>query len=142
MARGGEQPEHGHDEGIAVDATLEDDIAQVVAAIDTFLLHQGVAQQQALRAALDHLNAQIDRSDAYHSSALAPSTYHGMTSMYQVFGETSRNPVVDQVPAPTLQAQVELVRAAKEVVRTPTPGALERIRVARQVLRDTEKSGS
>ena len=73
-------------------------------------------------------------SDAYHSTLTAQTTSYGMTSMYWVFGETSRHPVVDQVLGPTLQAQVTLVKAAKDLVRTPTPAVLEALRTARAAL--------
>jgi hypothetical protein len=132
--RDDEPSESDGDQVMEVDATLEDDIAQVVAAVDAFLRQPDAAQQQALLATLEHLDAQIARSDEYHSTLSARTTSYNMTSMYQVFGETSRNPVVDQVLGPTLHAQVDLVKAAKNVVRTPTPAALELLRTARTAL--------
>ncbi len=117
-----------------VDATLEDDLAQIIAAVDAFLEQQAAPQQEALLSTLEHLDAQIARSDAYHSSLSAQTTSYNMTSMYQVFGETSRHPVVDQVLGTTLRAQVDLVKAAKNVIRTPTPAALEALRAARAAL--------
>ena len=60
----------------------------------------------------------------------------GYASKGEVLGETSIDSVVDEVPSVELAAQFELVKAAKEEVRGPTPATFAALQSARTALAD------
>ena len=74
--------------------------------------------------ALEKLEDQTDRSDAYKESVIGSGAL-GYASKGEVFGETSIDSVVDDVSSAELNAQLELVKAAKIEVRQPTPDTFE-----------------
>jgi hypothetical protein len=117
------------DKKVAVDATLEIDIAHVEAAIDAYVSNPTESARQALKATLERLDTTIDRSDEFHRRRAA-TNYHYTASLFSVLGETSATPLVDEVPGPELRAQIDLVKAAKECVREATPMTLADLEAA------------
>ncbi len=116
-----------------VDAELEDELAAVEHAVDGYLKRASADAGQELADALAHLDAQIDRSDQYHSSSQRVTPYVNL-NVYSVFGETSANPIVDEVLKDELRLQVDLVKAAKDVIRDPKPHRLTALATAHQSL--------
>jgi hypothetical protein len=126
----------GGDGQIPVDATLEGDIAQVEQSVADHLRHPTDDSRQALVAALDELDAQTDQSDAYERSVIASGAL-GYASKGEVLGETSIDSVVDEVPSAELTAQFDLVKAAKDEVRGPTPATFAALQAASTALTAT-----
>ena len=58
----------------------------------------------------------------------------GYASKGEVLGETSIDSVVDEVPSAELTAQLDLVKAAKEEVRGPTPATFAALQSASAAL--------
>jgi hypothetical protein len=108
------------EEDVAVDATLEGDIVQIEWSIAEYLERPTDASRQSLFVVLKRLDDQTDRGDAYDDSVIGSGAL-GYASKGEVLGETSIDPVVDEVPAAELKAQVALVKAAKNEVRGPSP---------------------
>jgi hypothetical protein len=118
---------------ISVEATLEGDIDQVERSVADYLGDPTDESRQLLLAALQELDAQADQSDAYGEAVIGSGAL-GCASKGEVLGETSIDSVVDEVPSAELTAQLDLVRAAKEEVRGPTPGTFAGLRAARAAL--------
>ncbi len=112
-----------------VEVHLEWDIEAVEQAVAKFLEVGGDASRQALLEALETLDSQIDRSDTYEDS-IVDSPVFGIASKGSVLGETSSHPLSEEVPDRVVRAQVDLVRAAKDVIRDPSPATLEALRTA------------
>ncbi|MGD0882721.1 MAG: hypothetical protein ABSB09_14240 [Acidimicrobiales bacterium] len=112
-----------------VEIHLELDIDDVEKAVIAFLHGPSDGSRQALLAELDKLDAQIDLGDAYAGS-IADSVIFGHAPKGSVLGETSSHPTGESVPGAVLQAQVILVRAAKNVIRGSDAGALADLRTA------------
>lgn len=123
----GREPQGG-DLVVQVDHGLRDCIAAVESAVVTYLVRITDASRDALVHALEDLDAETAAGDAFRSRTNAIVSLTGMAglglSSLRVIGQTSRFPVVLQVPVPVFQAQVALVRAAKEEVRAGTPQTL------------------
>ncbi len=130
-ASGGEPP-------IAVEATLEDDIAHVEQSVAEYLTNPTDATRQSLVAALEKLEEQTDQSDAFERSVIGSAAL-GYASKGEVLGETSIDSVVDEIPASELNAQFALVKAAKEEVRGPTPDTFSSLQFATAALAETRK---
>ncbi len=135
MFRHRKQPS-GHEASIPVDATLEGDIAQVEKSVADYLQSPTDATRQSLVRALGALDSQTDQSEGYGSSVIGSAAL-GYASKGAVFGETGLDSVVDDVPGAELNAQLALVRAAKDEVRGPTPDTLTALPVAVQSLAGT-----
>jgi hypothetical protein len=125
----------GGDEHISVDATLEGDIARVEQSVAHYLGEPTDETRQLLLAALEGLDAQTEQSDAYGESVIGSGAL-GYASKGEVLGETSIDSLVDEVPRAELAAQFELVKAAKEEVRGPTPATFAALQSASAVLAD------
>ena len=123
----------GGDSRIAVDATLEDDIAQVERSVADYLKDPTDDSRRLVLAALERLDARTDQSDAYGGSVIGSGAL-GYASKGEVLGETGIDSVVDEVPTAELTAQLDLVRAAKEEVRGPTADNLASLRSASRAL--------
>ncbi len=108
------------EERIRVDAALEGDVARVEQSVAEYLQGPTAAARQMLFAALEALEDQTDRSDAYEGSVIGSGAL-GYASKGEVLGETNTDSVVDEVSTDELHAQVALVNAAKNEVRGPTP---------------------
>ena len=126
----------GHEQRLLVDATLESVIAQVEQAVATYLSDTTDGTRQSLVAALGSLDAQTEQSDAYENSVIGSAAL-GYASKGEVVGETSIDSVVDEVPSSELNAQLALVRAAKDEVRGPTPDTFASLRSASGALAAT-----
>ncbi len=129
------------DENIPVDATLEGDIEQVEASIAKYLTTPTDMTRQALLEVLGRLDDQTDRGDAYESSVIGSAAW-GYASKGEVLGETSIDPVVDEVAGAELRAQVELVKAAKNEVRRPSPDAFSVLQSAFADLASARSKGA
>jgi hypothetical protein len=129
------------DEKIPVDATLEGDIEQVEASIAEYLDTPTDITRQALLEALERLDDQTDRGDAYESSVIGSAAW-GYASKGEVLGETSIDPVVDEVAGAELEAQVGLVKAAKNEVRRPSPEAFSILQSALAALAAARSNGA
>jgi hypothetical protein len=118
-----------------VDFHLELDLADVEATVSSFLQNPTDGPRKALLAELDKLDAQIDLGDTYAAS-IVDSGVLGQSPKGDVLGQTSSNSLVEPVPGELLQAQVGLVRAAKDVVRGRglDAGALTDLRAASDAL--------
>lgn len=116
-------------EEIPVDSTLEGDIAQVEQSIADYLRNPTDALRQSLLTTLEQLDSQTDRSDSYENSIIGSAAW-GYASKGAVVGETSRYPIVDELQSTELKAQIDLVKAAKNEVRGPTPEAFAELQSA------------
>ena len=125
----------GGDEHISVDAALEGDIALVEQSVEHHLGDPTDESRQQLLAALQGLDAQTQQSDAYGASVIGSGAL-GYASKGEVLGETGIDSVVDEVPSTELAAQFELVKAAKEEIRDPTPATFAALRSASTALAD------
>ena len=137
-----QQPGAG-EERVPVDAALEGDVALVEQSVAEYLHDPSDASRGSLLAALETLDDQTDRSDAYKESVIGSGAL-GYASKGEVFGETGMDSVVDDVSSSELNAQVALVHTAKEEVRGPTPGtfaALQSAHAALVAIRDHESGG-
>ena len=121
------------DEEVAVDATLESDLASVEQWIDVYLKDPSVDMRKKLLDVLERLDDQIDRSDSYENSPIGSAAF-GYSSKGSVIGETSSASAAEDVPESVLRAQAILIKAAKREVTTPTPETLADLRAASQAL--------
>ena len=118
-------------EEIAVDATLESDLASVEQWIDVYLKDPSVDSRKKLLGVLERLDDQIDLSDAYENSAIGSAAF-GYSSKGSVIGETSSASAAEDIPESVLRAQTILIKAAKREVTAPTPETLADLRAASQ----------
>jgi hypothetical protein len=135
------KPSEGGHEQTLVDAVLEADIAQIEQSIARYLQDPTDARRQSLLAVLEKLDDQASRSDAYEDSIVGSAAW-GYASKGEVLGETSMAPVVDEVPDAELEAQVALVRAAKNEVRRPTSDTFAALRIASAELGTIRNQGT
>ncbi len=99
---------------LAVDATLERSLATVEEAIRSFLDDPIDGRRKGL-VALEELDLQTHASVAFGENVIGSGAV-GNSTKFSVIGETSANPIAEAVPATDFQAQIALVRAAKEAV--------------------------
>lgn len=123
---------------ISVDVALEGDIAQVEQSVADYLRNPTDGSRQLLLAGLERLDAQTDQSDAFGQSVIGSGAL-GYASKGEVLGETGLDPVVDDVPSAELAAQLDLVKAAKNEVRGPTPDTFAGLQSAHRALGDVRK---
>lgn len=126
----------GRETHVSVDATLEGDVAKVEQSVDDYLHDPTDDSRRSLLAALEALDAQTAQSDAYGASIIGSGAL-GYAWKGDVVGETSLDPLVDEVPSAELAAQFELVKAAKAEVRGPTPATFAALQGAVTVLAGT-----
>jgi hypothetical protein len=120
---------------VTVDATLEADLGVAEGAIEAYLEDRSVTRRDALLAALQLLDQQIELSDDYEGR-IAGSAAFGYASKGSVIGETSSASAAEEVPEAELVAQTVLITAAKREVAAPTPETLVDLRAASQALAD------
>ena len=118
---------------VAVDADLERDIGAVETAVEACLADPSNAAKGGLLAALERLDRQIDRSDAYDGS-IAGSGIFGYSTKFSVIGETGNNSMAEEVPSTVLRSQVALVKAAKDWVRGPKADTMAALRTSMTAL--------
>jgi hypothetical protein len=128
---GRRQQQGDENEEIAVDATLESDLASVEQWIDVYLKDPSVDSRKTLLGVLERLDNQIDLSDAYENSAIGSAAF-GYSSKGSVIGETSSASAAEDIPESVLRAQTILIKAAKREVTAPTPETLADLRAASQ----------
>jgi hypothetical protein len=136
------QPDGGA-ERVQVDATLESDVTRVEQSVAAYLNDPTDSARRSLLAALEALDEQTDQSDAYEGSVIGSGAV-GYASKGAVVGETSIDSVVDEISDAELQAQIALVRTAKNEVRQPTTesfAALQATQAALAATRDPGPSG-
>ena len=121
------------DREVTVDATLEADLSVAEDAIAAYLEDPSATRRDALLAALQLLDQQIELSDDYESR-IAGSAAFGYASKGSVIGETSSASAAEEVPEAELVAQTVLIKAAKREVTGPTPETLVDLRAAGQAL--------
>jgi hypothetical protein len=129
------------EEDIPVDATLEGDIGGVEQAVARYLADHADASRAALLAALERLDDRTDQSDQYQNSVIGSAAI-GFAAKGEVLGETSLDPLVDQVPSDELKAQIALVRAAKDEIRGPSPATFASLQAASAALGSTRARGT
>lgn len=122
-----------------VEIQLERDLSEVQGAVSAFLQNPTDGSRQAMLAGLDKLDAQIDLGDTYAAS-IVDSGIFGQAPKGSVLGETTSHSISESVPGAVLQAQVALVRAAKNVVRVRgvDAGALTELRAASDSLKSLQ----
>jgi hypothetical protein len=125
------------DRSVPVDATLQRELRAVERDVDAYLQHQTSEHLHALEEALARLDAQTADSDAWIAGVTNTASW-GVDPKGTVIGETGNFPVAEDVPGAEFNAQIELVKAAKQVVQNATPqtlGALQEARAALDALR-------
>jgi hypothetical protein len=126
--RAKEQPDHEQDVGVDVDLTLERDVSTVVQAVESYLQKPNESLRKDLLTALETLDEQLAQGDAYHPQ------WRLATLGSSVVGATSASSMGEELPATEFQAQVALVKAAKNAVTRLTPDTLADLRAARKTL--------
>ena len=130
----------GGEERVQVDAALESDVTRVEQSVAEYLTDPTDASRRSLLTALQTLDEQTDRSDAYEGSVIGSGAV-GYASKGEVIGETSIDPVVDEIPSQELHAQIALVQAAKNEVRGPTTETFAALQSAHTALGATRDQG-
>jgi len=116
---------------VPVDVILERLIGEVEQAVDAYLQNPTKAPRRELLVALEKLDDQIGLADAYQDRT-SVYTRLGSAGNLPVLGETSNNPIAQEVGSLDLQAQMALVKAAKTEVTVPSATTLEALRTARK----------
>lgn len=124
--RGKLQPDR--EEEIEVDVDLEQDISLVGQAVESYLLNPNESLRKDLLAALEELDDQLAEGDEYHARVRI-----GRLGSSAV-GATSDSSMSEGVPSAEFQAQVALVKAAKNAVTRLTPDTLADLRAASDAL--------
>jgi len=123
---------------VEVDEGLEARLVDVESAVVTYLVRITIASRDNLDSILQALDAGTSASDAFRTHLNAVATLTGMaglgTSSLDVIGQSSKFPVVSQVPLPVFQAQVALVRAAKSEIRDSSPETFTALESANEQL--------
>ncbi len=126
------------DRKVEVDEGLESRLVDVESAVVTYLVRITNVSRDNLASMLQALDTDTSASDAFRTHLNAVATLTGMaglgTSSLDVIGQTSKFPVVNQVPLPVFQAQVALVRAAKSEIRDSSPETLNDLESANEQL--------
>ena len=81
---------------------LELDLGTVEQSIEAYLQDPSVALRRELLAVLEHLDEQIDQSDAYESSGIGSAAF-GYSAKGAVVGETSSASAAEDVPESVLR---------------------------------------
>jgi hypothetical protein len=131
-AKGQPDPE----QDIEVDVTLEQDISLVEQAVESYLQNPNESLRKELLAALEELDDQIAQGDDYHGRLEYPFAAPVST----VVGATNPSSVGEQMPSDEFQAQVALVKAAKNAVTRLTPDTLADLQVASEALAEWRSS--
>jgi hypothetical protein len=122
-----DRPEGGQE--LAVDAHLEQDVGAVEQAIGAYLQDPADGPRRQLLGVLEQLDDQVAQGDAYDASGARFPVFGG-APRGTALGETGPYPIVEEVPGAEFEAQVALVKAAKNEVTAPSPGTLGALRSA------------
>ena len=117
------------DQEVDVEVHLERDINKVHQATDAYLDNPSQVLRQELLAALEALDQQTAAADAYEASFVGSAVF-GYSPKGSVIGETSRNPIAEELPGSVFRAQIDLVKAAKAAVTEPGPTTFGTLRSA------------
>ncbi len=126
------------DQVMAVDVQLEDHIRTIEGLVGGYLRNsQDEATRQALLAELEKFDDQTARADAY-------SNFRAVLVRYQVprsplIGATSDTSIGEEVPGAEFQAQVALVKAARNAIRDTTAEAQSALRRANDELAEVRR---
>jgi hypothetical protein len=135
-----DEGDEAHDE-LTVDAAFEDDLRDVEASVVAYLERPDDDRRATLVASLERLDDQIARSESFDSNSSVGFAF-GSAPRIAIIGESTGNPVVEPILPAEFQAQVALVRAAKDEVQEPSPRALAALRVASAELSELRSQGS
>jgi hypothetical protein len=129
--------DHGRPDGdqpIAVDEGLEQAIDAVEAAVDAYLDTASSDRHDALVAALAHLDELVALGDGYTNRVAATRWGYGVSPGASVLGARGSSPIAEDLPTRVLQAQVALVRCAKDAVTDGGAAASSALRNAAEEL--------
>ena len=118
---------------VPVDATLAQYLQKLESEVDAYLQHKTSEHRQALEEALARLDAQTADSDAWIAGVTNTASW-GVDAKGTVFGETGDFPIAEDVPSAQLNAQIDLAKAAKQVVQNDTPQTVRALTRARAAL--------
>jgi hypothetical protein len=121
------------DRVVPVDAALAESLRGVESEVDAYLQHQTSEHLRALEEALARLDTQTADSDAWIAGVTNTASW-GIDPKGTVIGETGSLPIAEDVPGAELNAQIELVKAAKQVVQDDTPHTVRALDQARAAL--------
>jgi hypothetical protein len=116
-----DRPDDGHRDGgrtgddnpVPVDRTLEEAIQDVEVAVDAHLSAPSTGHRNDLVAALGRLDQLTSLGDIYQSRIMS-SGLMGTALPSTVLGARSDAPMAEDIPRSEMQAQIALVRAAKD----------------------------
>jgi len=129
-----DRPRPGDDAPIAVDLGLEQAIGDVEVAVDAYLDAASVDRRDALMAALDGLDALVNLGDDYTDRSPARGSVYGTIGLSSVLGARGPASFAEDVPRRVLQAQITLVRRAKEELQAGGPAPSTALREAVRAL--------
>lgn len=115
---------------VDIDVALEQDISMVEQAVDSYLQSPTDNIRAELLAALEGLDDQTDQGDTYQ----ARLSYPFLGPRSSVVGATSDSSMGEELPSTEFQAQIALVKAAKNAVTRLTPDTLADLRAASDAL--------
>jgi hypothetical protein len=121
------------DRAVPVDATLAQYLRALESEVDAYLQHPTTEQLQALREILARLDAKTADSDAWIAGVTNTASW-GIDAKGTVVGETGSFPIAEDVPSAELNAQIELAKAAKQVVQNDNPQTVRALNQARAAL--------
>jgi hypothetical protein len=121
--------------------TFEDDLLEIETLVAAYLERFDDDRRAALVAGLERLDERIERSEAFDSNSSVGFAF-GSAPRIAIVGEVTDNPVVEEILPAVFQAQVALVRAAKDEIREPSPRALDAMRSASAALLEIRSVGS
>lgn len=128
----------GAGQRVRVEEGLEAAVCEVESAVVTYLVRIDDASSAALMAALRSLDAHTAASEDFQRRQNSFTSLTGVAGLgksgLDVFGQTSDFPTVNEVPVQVFQAQVALVRAAKEGLAAPSPTTLDALSIANDEL--------
>jgi len=124
---------HPEEKELAVDAALERVLSAAEQAIELFLENPTDSRHQELVSALEEVDRQTEASDAFSESVVGSGAV-GYSTKFSVIGETSANPIGEEVPTSVFQAQIALVRAAKNAAADRTEDKISTLRRANGTL--------
>lgn len=114
---------------VDVDRVLETDIRSVENVVERYLTTSTDELREKLLAELERLDDWVALGDAYLARFSLPGALQS-----QVIGATTLSPVAEEVPSPEFEAQIALVKAAKQEVLRHTPETLAELRAAAEEL--------
>jgi hypothetical protein len=121
------------DRAVPVDATLVQYLRALEGEVDAYLQHPTAEHLKALEEAIARLDAQTADSDAWIAGVTSTASW-GVDAKGTVIGETGDFPIAEDVPSAELNAQIELAKAAKQVVQSDTPQTVRALTQARAAL--------